>query len=118
MYKDIKKVEFILMHIDDIFEFVKEFKTIENTLNSKLGWNAVNMSIMQIGETLKNKLSEDFIKKYGDVLPIKESYYTRNYIAHDYENVDMLVIETIIREHLPKLKKDLIIILEKEKNEK
>jgi len=40
------------------------------------------MCIMQVGETLK-KLSEEFIEQYN-YLPVKESYLTRNYIAHDY----------------------------------
>ncbi len=111
MSKDIDKLRFVLQQIEDVENFAKEFGSVVKMLNSKLGWNAVNMSIMQIGETLKNKLSKDFLEKYGVVLPIQESYWTRNYIAHDYENVDLLTIEAIVREHLPKLKTDIETIL-------
>ncbi len=111
MSKDIEKLKFVLQQIDDIDSFVAQFGSVVKTLESKMGWNAANMSIMQIGETLKNKLSDEIKLKYVDYLPIKESYWTRNFIAHDYENVDMSIIEAIIREHLPKLKTDIEMIL-------
>jgi len=111
MYKDVEKLKFVLRQIDDFDSFIVQFGSVVKTLESKLGWNAVNMSIMQIGETLKNKLSDETKLKYADYLPIKESYWTRNYIAHDYENVDMFIVEAIIREHLPKLKSDIETIL-------
>ena len=99
---DITKLEFINEKIDDLYEYKQDFKTIENLLNSKIGFDATNMCIMQIGETL-NKLSLEVQNKYTN-LPIKESYLTRNYIAHDYEGVNKHIIELIIREQLPKLK--------------
>ena len=110
---DIKKLEFILEKINDAISYKDSFKSIENLLNSKIGFDATNMCIMQVGETL-NKLSEDFIKKYNH-LPIKESYLTRNYIAHDYEGVNKYIIEVIIKEHFIELKKDIEKILQKEK---
>lgn len=110
--RDIEKLKYILLNINDIFNFLDEFGTIEKLLDSKLGWNAVNMSIMQICETLKNKISKECQEKYIDLLPIKESYYTRNYIAHDYENVNKLTIEEIIRYYLPELKSNLLKIIE------
>ena len=70
---------------------------------------------MQVGETL-NKLNQDGIINYPE-LPVKESYLTRNYIAHDYEGVSKLIIEIIVKEHFPKLKTDLECIIKKEKNE-
>jgi uncharacterized protein with HEPN domain len=99
---DITKLQFVNEKIDDLYEYKQDFKSIENLLNSKIGFDATNMCIMQIGETL-NKLSIDVQEKYSD-LPIKESYLTRNYIAHDYEGVNKHIIELIIREQLPKLK--------------
>ncbi len=110
---DIKKLEFILEKINDAISYKDSFKSIGNLLNSKIGFDATNMCIMQVGETL-NKLSEDFIKKYNH-LPIKESYLTRNYIAHDYEGVNKYIIEVIIKEHFIELKKDIEKILQKEK---
>lgn len=45
----------------------------------------------------KNDLKED---KEG-------AYYTRNYIVHDYEGVDLGFIESILRDYLPSLKNKL-----------
>ncbi len=106
---DKEKLKFILEKIEDLLSYKDEFKSIEALLNSKIGFDASNMCIMQIGETL-NKLTPQLQEKYTN-LPIKESYLTRNYIAHDYEGVNKLIIEMIIREQLPKLSHDIHTIL-------
>jgi len=106
---DITRLLFILEKIDDLLSYKKEYKSIESLLNTKIGFDATNMCIMQIGETL-NKLSADIQLNYPD-LPIKESYLTRNYIAHDYEGINKQIIEMIIREQLPILKEQINIIL-------
>ena len=106
--KDTLKIEFILTMIDDIYEYLNKFGTIENLLNDKMGFNATLLHLMQIGETL-NKLE----KKYKELLDkdIKGAYNVRNFIAHDYDGVRKPIIESIIREHLPKLKENLENIL-------
>ncbi len=107
---DIAKLKFVIEKIDDLYEYKQEFKTIENLLDSKIGFDASNMCIMQIGETL-NKLSKEVQDKYTK-LPIKESYLTRNYIAHDYEGVNKHIIELIIREQFPILREYIVKILD------
>ncbi len=101
-HSDISKILFVIEKIDDLLSYKEDFKSIENLLNSKMGFDATNMCIMQIGETL-NKLTPELQSQYTE-LPIKESYLTRNYIAHDYEGVNKHIIEMIIRVQLPKLK--------------
>lgn len=44
---------------------------------------------------------------------IKGSHDVRNYIAHDYEGINLAVIELVIREKLPKLKAVIETLLEK-----
>jgi len=107
---DITRLYFIIEKIDDLLNYRDEYKTIEALLNSKMGFDATNMCIMQIGETL-NKLSISLQENYSE-LPIKESYLTRNYIAHDYEGVNKQIIEMIIREQLPLLKTQIETILQ------
>ncbi len=111
---DLSRLTFAIEKIDDIFEYKTQYKTIENLLNTKLGFDATTMCIMQIGETL-NKLSPAIQQKYTE-LPIKESYLTRNYIAHDYEGVNKHIIEMIIRQQLPLLKQQLQTIIKELKN--
>jgi len=106
---DITRLHFIIEKIDDLLSYKEDFKSIEALLNSKIGFDATNMCIMQIGETL-NKLSDSIQSQYTE-LPVKESYLTRNYIAHDYEGVNKQIIEMIIREQLPLLKKQIETIL-------
>ena len=106
---DLIKLAFVVEKIDDLTSYKEHYNTIENLLNSKLGFDATTMCIMQIGETL-NKLSPDLQQKYPQ-LPIKQSYLTRNYIAHDYEGVNKQIIEMIIREQLPLLKTQIQTII-------
>jgi len=106
---DVEKLLFVLEKINDAIEYKNSFSSIEELLNSKMGFDAVSMCILQVGETL-NKLSKTTIQNYPS-LPIKESYLTRNYIAHDYEGIDKMILETILREYFPKLKDDIEKIL-------
>lgn len=100
------KIEFILEMVENIEKIVQRHNGIVDTINDFEGQMAILMGISQIGETLK-KLPDDFVEKY-DLKEDKEgAYYTRNYIVHDYEGVDLGFIENILREYLPKLKEKL-----------
>ena len=111
--KDILKIEFALTMVDDIYEYLDKFKTIENLLNNKMAFNATLLHLMQIGESL-NKLENS----YKELLDkdIRGAYSVRNFIAHDYDGVRKSIIESIIREHLPKLKENLENIIKRHKN--
>lgn len=64
------------------------------------------MHLTSIAEQF-NKLTEDAewnILSQFDKNDLKGSYDIRNYIAHDYEGVNLGVIEYIIRDKLPKIK--------------
>jgi uncharacterized protein with HEPN domain len=100
------KIEFILEMIENIEKIVQRHNGIVDRINDFEGQMAILMGISQIGEPLK-KLPDDLVLKY-DLKEDKEgAYYTRNYIVHDYEGVDLGFIENIVREYLPKLKKKL-----------
>ncbi|WP_456480149.1 HepT-like ribonuclease domain-containing protein [Nautilia sp.] len=70
------------------------------------GQMAIFMGLSQIGEVL-NKLPHDFIQKYNLTEEKTGAYYTRNYIVHDYEGVDLIIVEKILRENIPVLKDKL-----------
>ena len=40
-----------------------------------------------------------------DLKDIKGAYDIRNFIAHDYEGINLSIIENVIRDYLPKIKK-------------
>ena len=63
------------------------------------------MHLTSIAEQF-NKLAEDAkfdILSRFDKNDLKGTYDVRNYIAHDYEGVNLSVIEHIIRDKLPKI---------------
>jgi uncharacterized protein with HEPN domain len=109
MSKSIEKLKFILEKIDDLLSYKTQYSTIEELLNSKMGFDATLMALLQIGETL-NKLKDS---PYSDKLPIKGAYDVRNFIAHDYEGVNKVIIEDIIRRFIPELKSIILEILDK-----
>lgn len=103
MFKNIVKAEFILEMIERIEYIVKKHNGITYALNDIEGEMAILMAIAQIGESLK-KMDDNILEKF-DLLKDKQgAYYTRNYIVHDYEGVNLAFIENIIRNYLPKLK--------------
>jgi len=115
MYKNRIKAEFILEMINRIEYIVKKHGSVTKTLNDIEGEMAVLMAVAQIGETLK-KIDDEILKKF-DLLQDKEgAYYTRNYIVHDYEGVNLAYIERIIRDYLPKMKIKIINLIESLEN--
>jgi len=51
------------------------------------------------------------LKNFNDE-DVKGAINTRNFIAHDYEGVNLPIIEFIIRDRLPVLKHEMVIILQ------
>lgn len=106
MSSSLEKLDFIIEKIDDIESFKSRYKSIEDLLNDVMGYDATLMSLLQIGETLHKLRDESF----ANLLPIKGTYDVRNFIAHDYEGVNKMIIEDIIRMQLPKLKQIILNI--------
>jgi len=96
------KVDFILEMCENINEIIKRHDGIVKTLADFEGQMAILMGLSQIGETLK-KLDDATVEKYTLQEDREGAYYTRNYIVHDYEGVDLSFIENILRSYLPEL---------------
>jgi len=102
-----EKVDFILEMIENIEKIVKRHQGVVNALEDFEGQMAIFMGLAQIGEIL-NKFDDEIIKNLDLEEEKKGAYYTRNYIVHDYEGVDLIVVEDIVRRHLPILKEKLL----------
>jgi len=102
-----EKIDYILEMIENIEKIIKRHGGIINALEDFEGQMAIFMGINQIGEIL-NKFPEDFIQKYNLTEEKRGAYYTRNYIVHDYEGVDLIIIEKILRYNLPILKDKML----------
>jgi uncharacterized protein with HEPN domain len=111
--------------IDRLNNIVRKINFIENIVVSKNGIisalsdeensrASIMMHLTSIAEQF-DKLSKDgefeILSKF-DKNDLKGSYDIRNYIVHDYEGLNLMVIEVVIREKLPKIKEVALNILD------
>jgi len=100
-----------IVFIEDIY---KEDGSITNSLaDEKRSRASILMHLTSIAEQF-SKLSDDaeyeILSKFNKN-DLKGSSDVRNYIAHDYEGVNLSIIEHIIREKLPNIKIQIESIL-------
>ncbi|MBN2781800.1 MAG: DUF86 domain-containing protein [Campylobacterales bacterium] len=107
------KLDFIIEMIENLEKIISRHGGIVKSIKDFEGQMAILMGISQIGETLK-KFSDEIVEKYDLKADRDGAYYTRNYIVHDYEGVDMGFIENILRNYIPKLKEKIIYIKKEE----
>ncbi len=112
--KDIERLKTILEKIEDIEKISK--KSITKALNDKtLSRPAILMHFIAIAEQFdklkknSSKLLEEFDKN-----DLQGSYNIRNFIAHDYEGVNLSIIELTISERLTIIKIVIKNILKKD----
>jgi len=114
MSKAIHRLETILKKINFIESIYTEDGSIAASLkDEKRSRASILMHLTSIAEQF-NKLAEDAeydILSQFDKNDLKGSYDVRNYIAHDYEGINLSVIEHIIRDKLPKMKMIILSIL-------
>ncbi len=116
MSKAIERIKNIKKKISYINEMVIEAGGIVNALADERKYRAaILMHFTSIAEQF-DKLSKDgeyaLLEKF-DKRDIKGSYDVRNFIAHDYEGVNLTIIESTIRERFPNIEKILDKIIEK-----
>ncbi len=103
-------LQHILESISDIEAFlhkVNKYSFFEN----KEKQNAVIRSLEIIGEAVKH-LPDEFKNKHHSIEWLKISGM-RDKLIHHYFGVDLDTIWQVVEEDLPKLKKDIKLILEK-----
>ena len=115
--ESISKVHLILEKIDYIEQIVSSAGSITQALEDYVTDRpAILMHLTAIAEQfnkLKQSHAEDILKAFDDK-DIKGMYDVRTYIAHDYEGVNLAIVEWIIRNGLPKFKEQCNNLLNKE----
>jgi len=108
---EIIRLKSVAKKIDNIYAIVERHGGIVKALED-LEQPAILMLIVAISEQF-NKLKKlnSTILAHFDEADIKGIIGVRNYIAHDYDGVNLAIIETDIRENMPRLKNALIAIL-------
>ena len=115
--ESISKVHLIVEKIEYIEEIVQQANGIVDALEDVVTKRpAILMHLTAIAEQfdkLKKEHADTILNAY-DPKDIKGMYDVRTYIAHDYEGVNLAIIEWIIREGLPKLKHQSLALIENE----
>ncbi|MBI4753160.1 DUF86 domain-containing protein [Candidatus Desantisbacteria bacterium] len=97
---DRARLEAILDYIDDIGKITLRHGSVQDALSDMEGQYAILMCIQQIGETLNKIKSEE----YRSVLPIKGAVGFRNIIVHDYDGINLSVVELTIEQRIHELR--------------
>jgi len=116
--KALKRVENIRKKIDFIDNIVREYRSVEDALEDEQSSRAaILMHLTSIAEQFDKLLHNgelDLLSHFAKE-DIKGSYELRNFIAHDYEGVDLFVVEDVIRERLPIISRTVEEILKEQK---
>ncbi|WP_457746877.1 HepT-like ribonuclease domain-containing protein [Sulfurimonas sp.] len=105
--ESIAKVHLIIEKIEYIEQIVQDAGSITGALEDVVTHRpAILMHLTAIAEQfnkLKQSHADDILSAFDDK-DIKGMYDVRTYIAHDYEGVNLAIVEWIIRNGLPKFK--------------
>jgi len=113
--ESISKIYLILEKITYIEKIVADEKSITNALNDLVASRpAILMHMTAIAEQfdkLKKEHAKHLLDSFDEV-DVKGMYDVRTYIAHEYEGVNIAIVEWIIRNGLPKFKRQCLKLIE------
>jgi uncharacterized protein with HEPN domain len=105
--KDSKYIARVMKYINKINQYMLHVDSYESFIVNEEKVDAVILNLEQIGETVK-KLSESYKQNYPEIDWINISGL-RNLIAHEYEEVDYLLIYTTAKNSI----NELLVIFKK-----
>ena len=110
--EEIVRLKSIDKKMDDIFDIIKRHNGITKTLKDIEGQPAILMLLVAISEQFSKlyKNNSDILNSF-DEIDIKGIVNIRNFIAHDYDGVNLFIIEESLRLDLPKIHKIIKDIL-------
>ena len=108
------RLQSVLLKIEDIDFFIEQKNgKIMLALEDRILKPAIRMQIISIAEQfnkLKDENEFELLSKI-DKSDLKGINAVRNFIAHDYDSVDDEILEIVLRIHIPKLKSQIIKLL-------
>lgn len=100
---DIQRLQHIRRHCMDVAEFINRFgENFDAFTEDRAYFNAVSMSIFQIGE-LANGLSKEFREETKGKMPWGLIRGMRNWIGHAYAQADETVIWETATNDIPRM---------------
>jgi len=111
----LSKIYLILEKIEYIEEIIDGSKSITMALDDVVTTRpAILMHLTAIAEQFNNlKKESPKLLSFFDEDDVKGMYDVRTYIAHEYEGVNLAIVEWIIRNGLPKFKAQCQELIEK-----
>lgn len=108
------RLERIAEKIEKIQSIVAEAGSISSALeDSTMRQPAILMHLVSIAEQfakLKEENAFELLSRF-DPQDLRGCSELRNFIAHDYDGVNLIVVELVIRERLPEILKTIRTIL-------
>ncbi|NQY95505.1 MAG: DUF86 domain-containing protein [Campylobacteraceae bacterium] len=101
---ELLRLKSIKSKIDDIYTIIDRHGSIVSCLNDIEGQPAILMLLVAVSEQfskLHNKNSELLANFQKD--DIKGLISVRNFIAHDYDGINLTIIEDDLRYNMPKI---------------
>ncbi|MCS2892075.1 DUF86 domain-containing protein [Parabacteroides faecis] len=105
----INRLEQIVESIDVLLERNKEITSVEDYLSTPWGMTLLDANLMRIqfiGETasaIDKKTDKLLLVNYPEI-PWKQIFGMRNYISHQYADIDPDMVLLVVRKHLSPLK--------------
>ena len=112
--KALSRIEIIIKKIGFINNIVSEKGSIVHALEDEQNARAsILMHLTSIAEQFDKLLhsGELDVLSHFEKQDIKGSYELRNFIAHDYEGIDLHIVENVIKERLPVILKSAKTVL-------
>ena len=103
--RDRERLEHILAAIDRVLRYTKD-KTHADLVADDMMYYAVVKNIEIMGEAA-NMLTQEFIATHPDT-PWKMVRGMRNYIVHEYFQIDSTVVWDVVSNNLPELREQVI----------
>ena len=100
----------IIGHIEHTMEYCAGH-TFDSFMNNRMLQEACIFNVLQIGELSKVGLDDGFTQQYPQIA-WNQMYGMRNRLVHDYEGVRLKIVWETISSDFPRLKKQLLGILE------
>jgi uncharacterized protein with HEPN domain len=110
MDKDIRLIRNILSRCEEIEEAICRFGDSEEDFKDDWMYQYVcSFCLLQIGENAGD-LSSELTKKYPEI-QWKDVRRTRDFVAHNYHNVDLNIVWRTVTESVPVLRETCLRIL-------
>lgn len=113
----INRLEQIIESIDVLLERNTDITSVEDYLSTPWGMTLLDANLMRIqfiGETalaIDKKTDKSLLANYPEI-PWKQIFGMRNYISHQYADIDPDMVLIVIRKHLNPLKSTIQQIIQ------